>query len=153
MENREIVLKYKVVKLSELIGDDEKLVKNAIEVLNKSFAPFSNFHVGAAVLFDTGEIVSSTNQESEVYPSGICAERSLLYFIQSNYSNRKIVTMAITSDAADGGECFPCGACRQVICDTEKRNGSAIRIIMAGRDTAIIVDRAEELLPFMFQLK
>lgn len=153
MENNEIVLKYKTVKLSELMGDDENLVKIALAVLNKSYAPYSNFNVGAALLFNTGEIVSSTNQESEVFPSGICAERSLLYFVQSNYNNRKIVAMAITSNAPDGRECFPCGACRQVMYDTEKRNASDIRIIIANREHAIIIERAKDLLPLTFQLK
>ncbi|MEE1103638.1 MAG: cytidine deaminase, partial [Alistipes sp.] len=91
------------------------------------------------------------NTESEVFPSGLCAERSLLYFYQSNYYPEPIQTLAIVSDPSPR-ECYPCGACRQVILDVENRQQSPIRIIMWGAGTASVVGSAKDLLPFTFKL-
>lgn len=96
--------------------------------------------------------MSAANQESEVFPSGMCAERSLLYYVQSNRSGRKVRALAIASLPASR-ECSPCGACRQVIADTEKRQGAPIRLILCGACSATVVESARALLPFTFELE
>lgn len=144
MEKKIISMETLHLKSDELSPDNRRLVDMVSSARKKAFAPYSNFHVGAGVLLDNGEIITSTNQESEVYPSGICAERSLLYFIQANYSDRRIVAMAITSP--------PCGACRQVMCDTEKRNAQDIPVILIERDDYIYIERMHDLLPITFSL-
>lgn len=144
MEKKNISFEYLRLSMSELEPKISELVNRVTEAAKGAYAPFSNFHVGAGVLFDSGEIVTATNQESEVFPSGICAERSLLYFVQSNYSDKKIVAMAITAS--------PCGACRQVIVDTEKRNSDAIPIIIIDTEGVIFIDNAASLLPLKFSL-
>lgn len=100
--------------LEDLPEAERRLANCAAEACSKSYAPYSDFRVGAAALLDDGEIVSAANQESEVFPSGMCAERSLLYYVQSNRSGRKVRALAIASLPASR-ECSPCGACRQVI--------------------------------------
>ena len=75
----------------------------------------------------------------------------MLYYAEANYPDDRIETLAIASDPSDR-ECYPCGACRQVILDVQRRQGSPIRIIMSGGGTASVVDRAEALLPFTFRL-
>ena len=76
--------------LEDLPEAERRLANCAAEACSKSYAPYSDFRVGAAALLDDGEIVSAANQESEVFPSGMCAERSLLYYVQSNRSGRKV---------------------------------------------------------------
>ncbi|MBQ5879597.1 MAG: cytidine deaminase, partial [Alistipes sp.] len=87
----------------------------------------------------------------EVFPAGLCAERSLLFYAQANYADDPIVAIAIASDPSER-ECYPCGQCRQVLVDVERRQKSPIRVIMYGAGTASVVRSTELLLPFTFIL-
>ena len=146
-----INISYEHYTLDTLPTADSELVKAAIEATTQAYAPFSGFKVGAAARLRSGEIITAANCESEVFPSGLCAERSLLYHYASNYASSPIEAMAIASNPSER-ECYPCGACRQVILDAENRQQSPIRIVMAGGGTATIVGSAKDLLPFMFKL-
>lgn len=137
--------------LESLPKADKELVQAARKATEKAFAPYSDFRVGAAALLRSGEVVSAANCESEVYPSGLCAERVLLYHLQINHADDPIVAFAIASVPAER-ECYPCGSCRQTLLDAQKRQQSPIRIIMSSAESATIVDSAEELLPFSFKL-
>jgi cytidine deaminase len=131
--------------------EDRDLVEAATEATLRAYAPYSNFRVGAAARLRSGEIITAANCESEVFPSGMCAERSLLYFHASNHPDDAITELAIASSPSER-ECYPCGACRQALLDTENRQGSSMRIIMAGGGTATVVESAQSLLPFSFKL-
>lgn len=131
--------------------EDRNLVEAATEATLRAYAPYSNFRVGAAARLRSGEIITAANCESEVFPSGMCAERSLLYFHASNHPDDAITELAIASSPSER-ECYPCGACRQALLDTENRQGSSMRIIMAGGGTATVVNSAQSLLPFSFKL-
>ena len=137
--------------LESMPAQDRELVEQAIKATKRANAAYSNFHVGAAARLESGQIISAANTESEVYPSGMCAERSLLYFYQSNYAPEPITSLAIASNPSER-ECYPCGGCRQVILDVENRQQRPIRIIMWGGGTASAVGSARELLPFTFKL-
>lgn len=137
--------------IAELEELDRSLVAEAEEATKTANAPYSNFHVGAAVRLKSGRTLHASNFESEVYPAGLCAERSLLFYVESNYANDPIVALAIASNPSER-ECYPCGQCRQVIVDVERRQQSPIRVIMTGAGTATVVDSAELLLPFTFKL-
>ena len=137
--------------LESLPKADKELIEAARKATEKAFAPYSNFKVGAAALLRSGEVVSAANCESEVYPSGLCAERVLLYNLQINHADDPIVAFAIASVPAER-ECYPCGSCRQTLLDAQKRQQSPIRIIMSSAESATVVDSAEELLPFSFKL-
>lgn len=137
--------------LESLPKADKELIQAARKATEKAFAPYSNFRVGAAALLRSGEVVSAANCESEVYPSGMCAERVLLYHLQINHADDPIVAFAIASVPAER-ECYPCGSCRQTLLDAQKRQQSPIRIIMSSAESATVVDSAEELLPFSFKL-
>ena len=126
-------------------------MKAAFEATQQAYAPFSGFKVGAAARLRSGEIITAANCESEVFPSGLCSERSLLYHYATNHADNPIEAMAIASNPSER-ECYPCGACRQVMLDTENRQQSPIRIIMAGGGTATVVKSAKDLLPFTFRL-
>lgn len=130
---------------------DRELVAAAVGATARSYAPYSHFRVGAAARLASGRIVTGSNVESEVFPSGLCAERTLLYHCQANHADDPVTALAIASDPS-ARECYPCGGCRQTILDTERRQRQPIRIIMAGGGTASAVGSAELLLPFTFEL-
>lgn len=136
---------------AELAELDRALVVEAEEATKTANAPYSNFHVGAAVRLKSGRTLHASNFESEVYPAGLCAERSLLFYVEANFANDPIEALAIASVPSER-ECYPCGQCRQVIVDVERRQKSPIRVIMTGAGTATVVDSAEKLLPFTFKL-
>lgn len=137
--------------LDALPCEDRELVAEAEQATATANARYSNFRVGAAVRLKSGITLHASNFESEVYPAGLCAERSLLFYVEANYGNDPIETLAIASVPSER-ECYPCGQCRQVIVDVERRQQSPIRVVMSGAGTATVVDSAEKLLPFTFKL-
>lgn len=146
-----INISYEHCSIDELSPAEQEVVRAAFGATSKAYAPYSGFKVGAAIRLRSGKILTAANCESEVFPSGLCAERSLLYSYATNHADDVIELMAIASDPSER-ECYPCGACRQVILDVEHRQHSPIRIIMAGGGTASVVESAEVLLPFTFKL-
>ncbi len=143
------------MNISELQQSDQALIELAREACQTAYAPFSGFRVGSAARLDDGTTLTASNQESEVFPEGMCAERILLYWIQANCADRKIVSFALAAER-DGKpaerDVFPCGACAQVFADTEKRQGSPIRILMCGSKSCTVIESAKSLIPFTFEL-
>ena len=137
--------------VAELSAEDRALVEAAVAATERAYAPYSHFHVGAAARLASGRILTGSNSESEVFPAGLCAERSLLFYAQANHVDDPIVSLAIASNPSER-ECYPCGQCRQVLVDVERRQKSPMRIIMYGGGTASVVRSAELLLPFTFVL-
>ncbi|MCC8018789.1 MAG: cytidine deaminase [Rikenellaceae bacterium] len=137
--------------LSALPEADRELADAAKEACGQAYAPYSGYRVGAAARLASGRVITGSNQESEVFPAGVCAERSLLFHHQAHYKDDPIEALAIAS-LPDERECYPCGICRQVINDSQNRQGNPIRVIMTGRDSATVIDTAEKLLPFTFRL-
>ncbi|MBR4119991.1 MAG: cytidine deaminase [Bacteroidales bacterium] len=146
--------KMQVVTYSELSEEDKTLIDKAKEAMKGAYAPYSNFCVGAAV--SCGEnIVIGSNQENEAYPSGMCAERVALYSASAQYPAQKIEAIAISAYSLVKNEeavAFPCGACRQVLLEYEKRQNSPIRIIVASKDEVYIIESAKTLMPFSFNM-
>lgn len=136
---------------SEMPPLDRELADLATEACANAHAPYSNFRVGAAARLRSGKILTGSNQESEVFPATMCAERTLLFHWQARHSSDPIEAFAIASVPSER-ECYPCGQCRQVLLDTERRQHSPIRIIMTSANSASVVASARELLPFQFSL-
>lgn len=138
----------------ELDANDRELLEAAVASTDTAYAPYSKFHVGAAVLLENGEVVQGSNQENAAYPSGLCAERVALFAAASHFPDVKIKSIAITACFNDSHELLsvsPCGDCRQVLAEYEHRYGSGIRMILtAGQGRVIIVPDARTLLPLMF---
>ena len=116
---REINLSTKITvyPLEECSEIEKKLINAAKHATEKSYAPYSNFKVGAALLLENGEIITGNNQENAAYPSGLCAERVATFYANSVYPNEKVVAIAIA--AWSNGKftddvITPCGGCRQV---------------------------------------
>jgi cytidine deaminase len=151
MEMKKILEYRHYEAIGDMTQEDVELVEAAQRACDKAVASYSNFHVGAAARLESGKIVTGSNVESEVYPASLCAERTLLYHHQATSPEDRIVALAIASDPSHR-ECYPCGQCRQVLYDVEKRQGRPMRVIMSGAGTATVVESASDLLPFTFEL-
>jgi cytidine deaminase len=140
--------------ISQLDEQDASLLRAAMKATQTAFAPYSNFKVGAAALLSNGQIIIGSNQESASYPVGICAERTLLNSIGSQFPEETIKCMAISYDSpktACNEPISPCGMCRQSLLDFENRYHAAIKIILAGKSGPVmVVKSAKDLLPFGF---
>ena len=145
---------YVFDSLDELPKEIVLLMNKAIEAREKAYAPYSNFNVGAALLLDNNEIITGSNQENASYPSGLCAERTAIYYANSQYPNNKIVRMAITAGSKKNKTTAPippCGACRQAIAEYEVKQESPIEIYFMGEIGKIAKsDSLANLLPFIF---
>jgi cytidine deaminase len=92
----------------------KKLEQAAIKVMKNAHAPYSNFHVGAAILLSNGEIFSGCNVENASYSMTNCAERTAIFTAVAALGPKiEIRAIAVAND--QGVACSPCGACRQVI--------------------------------------
>ena len=141
--------------IDELNAEDRQLLTEARNVTDKAYAPYSNFHVGAAAKLENGKIVTGTNQENASYPVGICAERVLLSAISSLYLGIPVETMAVSYQSKkmkSDHPISPCGMCRQALQEFEGRTGKPIRLILAGMEGEIyIINSASQLLPLAFR--
>lgn len=141
--------------IKELPDHIKSIMDKAIEAREKAYAPYSNFFVGAAILLDNGEIVTGNNQENASYPSGLCAERTAIYFAGATYPEAKIVSMAVTASSKNQNTTKPippCGACRQAISEYEVKQNSPIEIYFMGKTGEIIKSESlANLLPFVFK--
>jgi len=139
---------------SELSDEESQLVKAACEATFRSYAPYSRFHVGAAALLDNGEIITGNNQENCAYPSGLCAERTTLFYANSRYPDVPVRILCIAARNTSGKftkePISPCGACRQVMLETEHRFDSPMQVMLYGTDGIYFINSARELLPVDF---
>lgn len=137
----------------ELSTGDQQLISEAIKASHSAYSPYSNFSVGAALMLDSGEIISGNNRENASFPVGICAEQTAVAYAGANYPASAITTIAI---CARKGEDFtdhpvsPCGKCRQVLAEEEDRSGRKIRLILYGRSKIYILEGIDMLLPLHF---
>ncbi len=158
MQKKEIKLEFEEFENeTELTPEDRNLLIKALESAARSYAPYSEFHVGAAVLLENGEVICGSNQENAAYPSGLCAERVALFYANSQYPGVAVKAMAITAKADHfvmARPITPCGSCRQVIAETENRQQSKIKLIMQGESGPVhVMDGIKNLLPFTFYEK
>ena len=154
MKEIEIKSVFRVYGMNELSAEDRQLVEAAMEATKGSYAPYSKFRVGAAARLANGVVFTGANQENAAYPSGLCAERTTLFWANSQYPDRAVLTLAIAARTENGELAMPippCGACRQVILETEKRYNRTIRIILYGtRECYVVEDGIKALLPLTF---
>lgn len=154
MEKIHIVCPVSVLNYSELSPETSELVKKAREMTANSYAPYSHFHVGAAIQLDNGEIVTGANQENVAYPSGTCAERSACYYAHARYPKAGFTAIAIAARGTDGEfvetPVSPCGACRQALLEYEILSGHDVKVILVGRDKVFMLPSVTSLLPLAF---
>jgi len=143
-----------VSHLSQLEDEDSILLKEAWDACESAYAPYSQFHVGAAVRLANDMIFKGNNQENAAYPSGICAERVAVFSASASLPGVQIKTLAVVAKTKIfnlSNPVTPCGACRQVIAEYEMLSGKPIRILLQGNSEKIwIIDGIVNLLPLMF---
>lgn len=155
MKEIRIETKISVFESFDELSDSEKEYMNqAIEIRKKAYAPYSKFLVGAAIVLDNGLVLQGSNQENAAYPSGLCAERVVLFYAGANYPENKIVKMFISaapSNREATSPIPPCGSCRQSISEYEVKQDLPIEIYYMGSIGPIHKsDSLKNLLPFMF---
>ena len=157
MKTSEIkIVVYEYETIEELPDADRMLLSEARKITKLAYAPYSGFHVGAAVLLGNGKIFTGNNQENSAYPSGLCAERVALFYANANHPESEVKSIAVS--AAKNGilvddSVKPCGSCRQALAETEVRFGQPIRIILDGQDSILVLNGVESLLPLSFSKK
>ena len=153
---KEIKITYDTYQTIDQLDDvSSKLLLAAQECMNKAYAVYSGFYVGAALLLESGEIVTGNNQENIAFPSSMCAERVALYFCKANYPDAKVLKIAIaarSSEAVLEDPITPCGACRQVMSEYERIQGEDMQVILKAESGDILVfDSVTNLLPLAFE--
>jgi cytidine deaminase len=154
MKNLELKSIIKECQFEELSQEEQHLLELAIEATNRSYAPYSNFRVGAALLLNNGVEIVGCNQENAAYPAGLCAERSALFAAGAQYPDVPVKLLAIAARTPKGElqaePVSPCGVCRQVIIETETRYRQPVRILLYGRDRIYAIDGISSLMPLSF---
>lgn len=141
--------------IEDLDNESKYLIHKAKEAAHHAYAPYSKFHVGAAVILDDGTVVTGSNQENSSYPLCMCAERVVLYAVATQYPNRKVNKMAIVAHKKNHKElsaATSCGACRQVMSEFEERQEQSFEVVMHhAPDEWIKCKSAQDLLPLAFK--
>ncbi len=154
MKEKEIRLVYSEYDSPAEMNDEERgLIEKAIEAGRKAYAPYSRFQVGAALLLEDGTVITGANVENAAFPSGSCAEKTVLSYAVSNYPGLKPCAIAVaarTENGLTGNPIPPCGNCRQMLLEEEYRNHRNIKVILYGSDRIVVTPSAEKLMPLQF---
>ena len=141
-------------QMDELTPEERSLIEQAIEGTNRSYSPYSLFHVGAALKLQNGATYIGCNQENAAFPAGICAERSAIFAAGAQYPDQPVVMLAIAARSREGEftkePVSPCGTCRQVLIETETRFQQPIRILLYGQRCVYVLDSIKQLMPLSF---
>ena len=143
-----------VCQMEELPQADQDLLEIAIQSTERSYAPYSRFHVGAAIRLKDGTILPGCNQENAAFPAGLCAERSAIFAAGAQYPDQPVSAIAIAARGTDGKlteePVSPCGTCRQVMIETEIRFNQPIHVLLYGRKNIYVVEGVRTLMPLSF---
>ena len=154
MTNREIHITYQEYKsIDELNAEDRELAAEAIKAMEGAYAPYSHFHVGAAVRMSNGQIVRGANQENAAFPSGLCAERTAMFAAGARYPDKDMLSLALAGGVMGrlGSQpATPCGACRQVMAQYQAKSGKPMSVIMISSDKVWKFEKVDDILPLIF---
>ena len=128
--------------------DYKEIVKKALEAREKAYCPYSNFKVGAAVLFEDGNIYTGCNVENASFGATNCAERTAIFKGVSE-GNKIIKEMALIGDTKNFT--YPCGICRQVI--SEFAESGSIKIYIVKNENEVLEKTLDEIMPGTFTKK
>ena len=154
MTSKELRIVYNEYEsIDQLDPRDRELALAAIDATNGSYAPYSHFNVGAAVRLDNGVIIKGSNQENAAYPSGLCAERTALFYASASRPDKAMTAIAIAA-AQNGNLCetpaTPCGACRQVMAQYQLKSGLPMMVLLVGAHKIWKFEKIDDLLPLIF---
>lgn len=154
MKNKKISISFTEFSgESELPEDIKNLANQAKKAAGNAYAPYSKFNVGAAVLLANGKVITGNNQENSAYPSGLCAERVALFYANAQYPKIEISAIAIVAfhnNMELKSPVYPCGACRQVISESQSKQKTPIKLYFIGHDFIHGIDDASHMLPLEF---
>ncbi len=153
MREINLTTKIAVYPLGECSETEKKLIEAAKEATKNAYAPYSGFRVGAAVLLGNGEIISGNNQENAAYPSGLCAERTTVFFANASHPDQRIEAIAVAAwynGRFTDDVITPCGGCRQVLLEAESRFNTPMKVLMYGNEAVYVLESAKDLLPLSF---
>ena len=155
MTNKEIKITYsEYSSIDELSAQDRLVAEAAINATASSYAPYSGFNVGAAVMLEDGEIITGSNQENAAYPSGLCAERTAMFYAGAHRPDKAMVKIAIAG-GQNGVLCSnpatPCGACRQVMAQYQTKGGRPMEVILVGGERIWKFSKVDDILPLIFE--
>ena len=152
MKEYKLTTKMRSYQWDELSEEQRAVVSIAKEQTANSYCPYSGFHVGAAAKLGNGLIIRGANQENAAYPSGLCAERTALFAAGAQYPDQPVTMLAIacfTDGHFTKEPGAPCGACRQVMLETEHRYGGKMEVLLYGDDATYVFESAAALLPLI----
>jgi len=154
MRKVDFAAKITYCSVEELSAVQKQLVEKAKNACDRAYAPYSGFAVGAALQLDNGEIVLGANQENVAYPSGLCAERVALFAAAVQYPGAAPLRLAVAAkkQAFTPRPVAPCGACRQVLSEVERRYGRPVEILLYGTEEVAVIAAGEQLLPLSFNM-
>lgn len=112
----------------------QKTVEAALDAVKNAYAPYSDFHVGAAIATKDGTIYKGVNVENSSFGATVCAERTAVFSAVAD-GKRDFVILAVASNL-NGKAVFPCGICRQVLSDFSGASG--LKIVLVNSKTGII---------------
>lgn len=154
---KELTIESKVLiaeSFEELNPQERALCEQAVEAVKKAYAPYSKFQVGSALLLEDGTIIEGSNQENAVYPVGLCAERVAIFTAGHQHPQLAIKAIAVATAAEqkeDELPAFPCGSCRQVIQEQERRHNTDVKILVISHHKKVyMIDSVKDILPFSF---
>ena len=139
--------------IEELSAEDRELATEAIHAMQGAYAPYSHFHVGAAVRMSNGQIVRGANQENAAFPSGLCAERTAMFAAGARYPDKDMRSIALAGGVygrITEQPATPCGACRQVMAQYQTKGGKDMSIILVGDGKILTFSRVDDILPLIF---
>lgn len=130
---------------------DEQLIEAARRAQADAYAPYSDYQVGAALLFDDGAIVTGSNVENASYGLALCAETNAVSKAMNDGRRGGLVAVAVVGplDKGDGSPITPCGRCRQVLNELAALGGTDPEILCVGNDDVRRVTLSS-LLPHAF---
>ena len=153
MTEKELKISYKEFAFDELSAEDRQLVDAAVASMQNAYSPYSHFKVGAAVRLSDGSIVTGSNQENAAYPSGLCAERTAMFAASAQHPDLAIRSLAVAGGldgVLENTPASPCGACRQVMAEYQKKSGQPMEVLLVGSREIWKFDRIDDILPFIF---
>ena len=153
MKEINITTKIAVYSYNELSEEYKIITAKSKEATKRSYAPYSKFCVGAALMLENGEILTGANQENAAFTSGTCAERSVLYYAGANYPGVAIKRLAIaayTNGDFVATPISPCGHCRQAILEYETISHKPIEIVLCGKNEVYVLKSIKDLMPLSF---
>jgi len=154
MADKKYIINYQEFSSpSEMTPQDQELIAAALDAQKGSYSPYSHFQVGAALRLENGLVIKGANQENAAYPSGLCAERTAMFHAGATYPDVPFESLAIAG--SDHGvlcesPASPCGACRQVMAEYQKKHGKSFSIILVGSKRIRKFWKVDDVLPFIF---